>query len=157
MLLLDVAGLAFTVGGAVRLLPDDLLRFLSLLGLLSRCGEFAPMEEPAGATLEAGDLVAGLLHAAGRLRESLLVLFAFGGRMGDQQRPVARPAVDQGGELVASGAKVVLAHASRVHHLASVGGQPLAAVAARHHAKLVGLILGVRSAAGTSRPSRSRS
>jgi len=70
VLLLGVAGLAFAVGGTVGGLPGDLLRFLSLLGLLSRRGEVASMEEPTGAMLEGGDLVAGLVEATGRRSEA---------------------------------------------------------------------------------------
>jgi hypothetical protein len=92
--------------------------------------------------LQRDELVAGLLEPTGRLREPLVVVFASGGRVGQHQRPVARPGVELFGELVASGAKVVLAHAARVHHLGGVGGQPLAAVPPRHHAKLLGLLLG---------------
>jgi hypothetical protein len=92
--------------------------------------------------LQCGELVAGLLEPTGRLREALVVVFASGGRVGQQQRPVAWRGVELFGELVASGAEVVLAHAARVHHLGGVGGQPLAAVPPRHHTKLLVLLLG---------------
>ena len=71
VLLLGVAGLTYPVGGTVGGLAGDLLRFLSLLGLLPRRGEVAPPQEPAGAALQAGELVAGLLEATGRRSEAL--------------------------------------------------------------------------------------
>src|SRR6266567_1300330 len=62
VLLLGLAGGAFAVGGTVGRLPGDLVRLLRLPGLLTRAGEVAPSQEPPGATLQAGDQVAGPLQ-----------------------------------------------------------------------------------------------
>ncbi len=157
VLLLLVADVAFAVGGTVGLLAGDLACLLCLLVLLPRAGEVAPAEPPGRTVLQAGDQAAGLLHATGRLRESLLALFASGGGMVEQPGLVGWAGVDHAGELVAVGAKVVLAHASQVQPRRGVGGQLLSAVAPCHRGHLLGLLFGVRSAAGTSTCSRSRS
>src|SRR6266498_1717438 len=95
---------------------------VGLLVLLPRAGEVAPAEPPGRTVLQAGDQAAGLLHATGRLRESLLALFASGGGMVEQPGLVGWAGVDHAGELVAVGAKVVLAHASQVQPRRGVCG-----------------------------------
>src|SRR6266545_4916861 len=142
VLLLGLAGGAFAVGGTVGLLPGDLLGFLRLLGLLPHAGEVAASQPPGRTMLQAGELVSGLLQATGRLGQSLVVLFASGGRLVEPAGLVAWRGGQQLGELVASGAQVVLAHAAQIQRGGGVGGQPLTAVPTCHRGELVGLVGG---------------
>jgi hypothetical protein len=148
VLLLGLAGVAFAVGGTVGLLLGDLVRRLGVLGLLTRAHKVAAAQPSDRTMLQGGDQVAGLLPASGRLGKPLLVLFALGGRKVELARLVAWAGIEQCGELVAAGAKVVLAHASWVDHLGDVGGKPLAAVPPCHGSQLVGLVLGAAVGGG---------
>jgi hypothetical protein len=67
MLLLELAGRAFAVGGPVSLLSGELVGLLRPLGLLTDAGQVAAAQEPGGAVLRQGDQAAGLLAATGRL------------------------------------------------------------------------------------------
>jgi hypothetical protein len=103
VLLLLVAGGAFAVGGTIGGQPGDLIGRLGLLVLLTRAGEVAAAQEPRRAVLQAGDQVAGLLPASGRLGKPLLGLLSLGGRKVQQARLVARAGVEQGDAAAGAG------------------------------------------------------
>ena len=137
VLLLGAAGLALAVGGPVGLLTGELGRGVGEGVVVAGLGQLPAAQQPPGTLAQLGHPVAGGLLAGGRAGQSLLGALALLGRVSQEPGAVGWGVAQQGGDPVAFGAQLPLAHLPQGQRRGGVDGQALAAVPAGDGGQLV--------------------
>jgi hypothetical protein len=128
--LLGPASLALPVGGPVGLLAGQGRGGLGEGVVVAGLGELPAVQQPPGAVAEFGHPVAGRLLPGGGLGQPLLSELALVGGVGEQPAAVGWGVAEQGGDPVALGAQLALAHLPQGQRRGGVDGELLGAVAA---------------------------
>jgi hypothetical protein len=100
-------------------------------------GQLPAAQQPPGTLAQLGHPVAGGLLTGGRVGQPLLGTLALLGRVRQQPAAVGRGVAEQGGDPVAFGPQLPLAHLPQGQRRGGVDGQALAAVPAGDGGQLV--------------------